>query len=93
MTLKRENLNSFRILRGVQHRHLHPGHLRPAQRQHHGEAQRPPVPHRLRQVPRGRPDVRHLQAGSHSLRTHAGHGKINLFLNQKFHTYVYPLNS
>ncbi|KAK7915362.1 hypothetical protein WMY93_011123 [Mugilogobius chulae] len=37
------------------------GNLRQTQRQHHDEEQRPHVPHRLREVPRTRPDVRNIK--------------------------------
>ncbi len=43
---------------------LHPGNLRPPQRQHHAEDQRSHVPHRLREVPGTRTDVRKHQTVS-----------------------------
>ena len=56
------------LVRRLLHRDVRPGHLRPAQRQHHGQAERPPLPHRLRKVPRRRANVRELPEGSDPVR-------------------------
>ena len=51
------NISVCRLLRGLQHRHVHPRRVRPPQRQHHDQAERPPLPHRLLQVPGRRGEV------------------------------------